>query len=243
MTGASRAFIERAAKSARGEIERRHRLYRRGRARIDIAGKTVVLVDDGSGDAFFKQATEFNFACVIPMAQRLSAAGPKAPILFRLDSGFDSARLTCAIEACNRPGLPQVDFLVKWNPRTTDVAGLATRLDADGATHWEHPRAGKRVTTWEQPVAIEGIKRPVRRVLRLIERAIDAGGQALIEPRLTLEGWTTSLPTAQMRSSPQRNDARTRRHPCRPMFIQYPRIANRACGTPDVARTRQFDRN
>ena len=49
MTGASRAFnlIECAAKSARGEIERRHRLYRRGRARIDIAGKTVVLVDDG----------------------------------------------------------------------------------------------------------------------------------------------------------------------------------------------------
>lgn len=141
--------------------------------------------------------TEFNFECVIPMAQRLSAAGPKAPILVRLDSGFDSARLTCAIEACNRPGLAQVDFLVKWNPRTTDVAGLAARLDADCATHWEHPRAGKRVTTWEQPVAIVGIKRPVRRVLRLIERVIDAGGQVLIEPKLTLEGWTTSLPAAQ----------------------------------------------
>ena len=90
-----------------------------------------------------------------------------------------------------------MDFLVKWNPRATDVAGLAARLDADGAAHWEHPRAGKRVTTWEQPVAVDGIERPVRRVLRLIERVIDAGGQALIEPRLTLEGWTTSLPATQ----------------------------------------------
>ena len=141
--------------------------------------------------------TEFNFECVIPMAQRLSAAGPKAPILLRLDSGFDSAHLTRTIEACNRPGLPQVDFLVKWNPRSTDVEGLAARLDADGATRWEQARAGKRVTTWEQPVEIDGIARPVRRVLRLIERVIDAAGQVLIEPRLTLEGWTTSLPAAQ----------------------------------------------
>ncbi len=141
--------------------------------------------------------TEFNFECVIPMAQRLSAAGPKAPILLRLDSGFDSAHLTRAIEACNRPGLPQVDFLVKWNPRSTDVEGLAARLDGECATRWEHPRAGKRVTTWEQIVAIDGIERPVRRVLRLIERVIDAAGQVLIEPRLTLEGWTTSLPAAQ----------------------------------------------
>ena len=146
--------------------------------------------------------TEFNFESVIPMAQRLSAAGPKAPILLRLDSGFDSVHLTRTIEACNRPGLPQVDFLVKWNPRSTDVAGLAARLDGECATRWEHPRAGKRVTTWEQLVEIDGITRPVRRVLRLIERAIDAARQVLIEPRLTLEGWTTSLPATQFSAKP-----------------------------------------
>ena len=32
--------------------------------------------------------TEDNLKRVIPMAQRLSAAGPKAPLLARLDSGF-----------------------------------------------------------------------------------------------------------------------------------------------------------
>ena len=140
--------------------------------------------------------TDFNLQRVIPMAQRLSAAGPKAPILARLDSGFDSVRLMGEIEACNRLGLPQVDWLIKWNPRKTDVAALAARLDAEAATHWESPRAGKRVTLWEQPVTIEGVQRPVRRVLRLIERSIDKHGQVLIVPELTLEGWTTSLPAS-----------------------------------------------
>ena len=41
---------------------------------------------------------------------------------------------------------------------------------------------------------VEGVQRPVRRVLRLIERSIDKRSQVLIVPELTLEGWTTSLP-------------------------------------------------
>jgi hypothetical protein len=137
--------------------------------------------------------TQFNFERVIPMAQRLSAAGPKAPILLREDSGFDSAAQMQAIESYNRPGLPQVDWLIKWNPRKTDVRELAARRDIDECAHWEHPRPGKRVTMWEEAVCIEGIQRPVRRVLRLIERTIDGRGQHLIQPELQLDGWTTSL--------------------------------------------------
>lgn len=147
--------------------------------------------------------TDFNLQRIVPMAQRLSAAGPKAPILARLDSGFDSAALMREFEACNQvcnqagspqAGSPQVDWLIKWNPRSTDVAALGTKLDADTTTHWDRPREGKRVTTWEQAVSIDGIGRPLRRVLRLSWRTIDKHGQMLIEPQLTLEGWTTSLP-------------------------------------------------
>jgi hypothetical protein len=145
--------------------------------------------------------TDFNLERVIPMAQRLSAAAHgaqlNAPILLRMDSGFDAARLMSRIESCNRTtgaAAPQVDFLIKWNPRSTDVPALAARLDADPATQWEQPRAGKRVTTWEQAVTVDGIQRPVRRVLRLIERTIDKRGQALLVPEITLDGWTTSLP-------------------------------------------------
>ena len=141
--------------------------------------------------------TQFNFERVIPMAQRLSAAGPKAPILARLDAGFDSTALMREIESYNRAGVPQLDWLIKWNPRSTDVAALAERLEADTTTIWEHPRAGKRVTLWEEALEIEGIERPLRRVLRLTERTIDAQGQLMIEPKLTLDGWSTSLSAKQ----------------------------------------------
>jgi Transposase DDE domain group 1 len=141
--------------------------------------------------------TQFNFERVIPMAQRLSAGGPKAPILVRLDSGFDSTELAREMESYNAAGAPQLDWLTKWNPRTTNVAALAERLDGDASTIWEHPRAGKRVTLWEEALHIEGIERPLRRVLRLTERTIDAQGQLLIEPKLTLDGWSTSLSAKQ----------------------------------------------
>ena len=144
--------------------------------------------------------TQYNFERVIPMAQRLSAASTKSPILARLDSGFDSARLMVELESHNgRAGLPQVDWLVKWNPRATDIAAVAARLDADSAVIWHHPRAGKRMTVWEEPMRIQGITRPVRRVVRLIERTVDVRGQVLLVPELTLEGWTTSLGAAQFK--------------------------------------------
>ena len=117
------------------------------------------------------------------MAQRLSAAGPKAPLLARLDSGFDSVALMACVELMNQPGQRQpsvqVDFLLKWNPRSTDRNEMATQLDAGqitgtgtgtgtGAVTWTHSRAGKRAALWEQRVVANGIHRPVRRVLRLL---------------------------------------------------------------------------
>ena len=144
--------------------------------------------------------TEFNFERVIPMAQRLSAAGPKAPILVRLDAGFDSAKLMLDLASYNKAGSPKVDWLVKWNPRATDVRTLAALLDVDEATKWEHPRQGKRVTVWDEKVTPEGFDKPVRRVMRLTERTIDAAGQLLIEPQMVLEGWTTSLPVSRFKA-------------------------------------------
>ena len=145
--------------------------------------------------------TDFNLERVLPMAQRLSAGSVKAPILARFDSGFDSAALMAGIEQCNQPGLPRVDFLIKWNPRATDVGALGARLGADGNTQWTQPREGKRLTTWEDSVQIAGITRPVRRVLRLIERTINAQGQILLVPDYELDGWTTSLPADQFSRS------------------------------------------
>jgi hypothetical protein len=143
--------------------------------------------------------TEFNLESIIPMAQRLSAgAGRKAaPILLREDSGFDSATHIRDILSYNKPGRPRVDFLIKWNPRGTNVRELAARHELDAAARWEHPRDGKRVLVWEEALNVEGVEQPLRRVLRLVGRTIDGRGQHLIEEQWVLEGWSTSLPAKQ----------------------------------------------
>ena len=153
--------------------------------------------------------TDFNLERLVPMAQRLSQRERKTPILARLDSGFDSAALMRSLHDHNQPGLPAVDWLIKWNPRTTDVKAVWEQLKAAAGTIWCECRDGKRLTVWEQAVLIEGITgagagiapgdfvgppRPMRRVLRLTERSIDKHGQVLLEPELEIEGWTTSLP-------------------------------------------------
>ena len=141
--------------------------------------------------------THLDLSRIVPMAQRLSAASAKAPILARLDAGFDSAEIMRELDSCNQSGLPRVDWLIKWNPRKTETAMLAALLDGNEATRWQQPREGKRVTVWDEQVSIEGLGQQVRRVMRLTERTIDAKGQQLIEPQLVLEGWTTSLPKRQ----------------------------------------------
>ena len=47
VTEGDHAYIKREVRAQRGEIERRCNTYRRGRARLGVAGKTVVVVDDG----------------------------------------------------------------------------------------------------------------------------------------------------------------------------------------------------
>jgi Transposase DDE domain group 1 len=139
------------------------------------------------------KGTDEDLRGIVPLAQRLSAAGPKAPLLVRLDSGFDSASLMACLDEMNEPGVPRTDWIIKWNPRSTNVAEMAAELDAAGTT-WEHPRSGKRMIILERSVEVADVKHPVRRVLRLIERTIGSRGQHLIMPEYELDGWTTTLP-------------------------------------------------
>ena len=104
-------------------------------------------------------------------------------------------RYGICLELALRPG-------VQHSAKETDfnlerVIPMAQTLTDDSATTWTTPREGKRLTLWEQSVLIQGVQRPVRRVLRLTERTINAKGQVLIAPHYTLDGWTTTLPHAQ----------------------------------------------
>jgi hypothetical protein len=119
---------------------------------------------------------------VLPLARRLTPA----PLLARLDSGFDSLKLIAELQRQNA-ALGLVDWIVKWNPRGYDVQANYQALLADPFREWSTPRAGKRVTLWRETVGKH------RRVYRLTEETIDRDGQALLLPKLTVEGWNTSL--------------------------------------------------
>jgi hypothetical protein len=126
--------------------------------------------------------TEYTFERVLPLARSLSAE----PLLVRLDSGFDSGKLYAELGRQNEK-LGQVDWIVKWNPRSFSPDADYARLLADPATKWAELRAGKRQTLWEHAASGQ------RRILRLTEETIDRNGQIMLIPKLSIEGWNTSL--------------------------------------------------
>jgi hypothetical protein len=144
--------------------------------------------------------TEYNIERVLPLAAKLTAwrSGGQAatPLLFRADSGFDSAKLMCAIGHHASALAREIAFIIKWNPRSTPVESLAQAKVADAGTAWQALREGKRQCVWSETVqARHGEQRlAVRRVYRLTERTIDKRGQQMLLPEYALEGWSTTLP-------------------------------------------------
>jgi hypothetical protein len=66
-------------------------------------------------------------------------------VLWRADSGFDSARLLFALAAERERWAAlgrSFDYLTKWNPRRQDKAAWVERAEAAGV--FEEVRAGKR---------------------------------------------------------------------------------------------------
>ncbi len=128
--------------------------------------------------------TEYTLQRLLPRIDHLTTAA----VLFRLDSGFDSAKLVGELRTWKdkRP----CDWMVKWNPRQFDVEACLAAREADTTTAWESSRSGKRQTTWIE--ATPDAHSPFR-VMRLTERHIDQHGQYLLVPELEVEGWWTTL--------------------------------------------------
>ena len=138
--------------------------------------------------------TEYNIERVLPLATKVT----QTPLLVRADSGFDSAKLMCAIDEQARALEREVAFIIKWNRRSTPVESIAKDKVADTHTAWTVLREGKRQCLWEQEVPLCHGKAclTVRRVYQLTERTIDKKGQQMLLPEYVLEGWNTTLPEA-----------------------------------------------
>jgi len=137
--------------------------------------------------------SQYNLERMLPMAARLVMG----PLLVRADSGFCSTALMQAIEQQARSQGREIAFIIKWNPRSTDVESLAQQKVADVGTPWVVLREGKRECVWQDLLDLPGVgsaDNPARRIYRLSERTIDKHGQPLLLPEYILEGWTTTLP-------------------------------------------------
>ncbi len=120
-------------------------------------------------------------------ARQLSAA----PLLVRLDSAHDALTTLVTLQE------EKADFIIKWNPRNTDVPIKATEIFAHGkmVKDTKDERIAILTETVERTYKDDDgndktIK--VRRVLRASERWFDRNGPLLI-PDIEIEGWWTSL--------------------------------------------------
>ena len=105
------------------------------RAKLDLCKCHALLA---YGLALGYQYLGLGFWSVLPLAAKLTASriGGQAatPLLFRADSGFDSAKLMCAIGQQAKALAREVAFIIKWNPRTTPVESIAAARVADAST-------------------------------------------------------------------------------------------------------------
>ncbi len=126
---------------------------------------------------------------VLGQARHLTAA----PVLLRLDAGNDALD-NMKVVFDHRDAGGKADFLIKWNPRK-DVAKQWLRYAERQRVGFDRPRKGKRVAvfTIQQTRRHRGEDYPLRRVMRVTERKSTPGGQLLLEPKVTVEGWWTTL--------------------------------------------------
>ncbi len=109
-------------------------------------------------------------------------------ILVRLDSAHDALDTRVALA-----GRKNVSYIIKWNPRREDQLEWAGRIFNEGKV--TTPRDGKRVgllTIHVQQVH-DGKTYQFKRVMRVVERTVDRGGQRLLMPEIVVEGWWTTL--------------------------------------------------
>lgn len=138
------------------------------------------------------QHAQEGFIPFLLRAIRKSRELTEAPLLVRLDSAHDA--IATLVELLGT----QVDFIVKWNPRGTDVPARASAIFAGGKLLKEEK--DQRIAIMSETVERtytdeEGNKRTikVRRVLRATESWLDRQGNRLLVPDYEIEGWWTNL--------------------------------------------------
>jgi len=138
------------------------------------------------------QHAQTGFIPLLLRAIRKARELTSVPLLVRLDSAHDAIDTLVTLKE------EKVDFIVKWNPRKTDVPIKATEIFSYGkmVKQDNKGRIAIMTETVERSYKDEDgedktIK--VRRVLRATERYFEKDGTPSLFPLAEIEGWWTSL--------------------------------------------------
>lgn len=135
-----------------------------------------------------RQHGQAGFVVFIQRVLKAAHALIEQELLVRLDSAHDAEETRQELAAAEK-----VRFLIKWNPRNSNVLAWRDRVFSEGTV--TSPRPGKRVglLVVDEPMQVNGAAYPCRRIVRVTERTNDRHGQMLLTPDITLEGWWTDL--------------------------------------------------
>lgn len=153
-TDTDHAYIKREARAQRSEIERRCKVYRHGVARLAVAGRTVVVVDDGI-------ATGTTMRAALKALRRLRPA--KVVLAVPVASNhtiYDLAKLLDDVVCLSQPGHFRSVGTYYADFHQVDDAEVIALLDASRIKHG-HALEARALRGGEAPLVWPGRSEPV----------------------------------------------------------------------------------
>ena len=153
-TDTDHAYIKREARTQRSEIERRCKVYRHGVARLAVAGRTVVVVDDGI-------ATGTTMRAALKALRRLRPA--KVVLAVPVASNhtiYELAKLVDDVVCLSQPGPFRSVGTYYADFHQVDDAEVVALLDASRIPH-EHAPEARALRSGEAPLVSPSRSEPV----------------------------------------------------------------------------------
>ena len=148
------AYTKREARTQRREIERRCKIYRRGSARLGVAGKTVIVVDDGI-------ATGTTVRAALKALRRLRPAKVILAVpVWASDTMYELSKLADDVVCLSEPG--HVDSVRAYYAdfHQVDDEEVIALFDASRKRH-EHELAAPALQNPEPPLLLPSRSEPI----------------------------------------------------------------------------------